>query len=264
MPAPVSCTLPSILAALRVGQRVRYDDGDLEMVVENALVDNATLKATHARKGSVKIKSGIGLNFPDTDLPLESLTSKDEVDLAYIAEHADAVGFSFVRRPADVEQLINRLDELNCDRLGIVLKIETQPAFRNLPQLLLAAMRRSHVGVMVARGDMGAELGFDRMSDVQEQILWISEAAHVPVVWATEVLDSLARKGVPTRGDATDAAMSGRAECVMLNKREYIVEAVEFLADVLSRMGEHQRKKFARLRRLSVCSLPTVQGGDPA
>jgi pyruvate kinase len=91
------------------------------------------------------------------------------------------------------------------------------------------------------------------MSEVQEQILWLCEAAHTPVIWATEVLASLAKKGVPTRGDVTDAAMSGRAECVMLNKGEYIVRAVEFLADVLGRMGEHQVKKFARLRPLHVC-----------
>lgn len=108
---------------------------------------------------------------------------------------------------------------------------------------------------MVARGDMGVKIGFNRMSELQEEILWICEAAHVPVVWATQVLESLNKKGVPTRALVTDAAMSSRAECVMLNQGEYIVETVEFLSDILERMREHQRKKRATLRRLRVSDI---------
>ncbi|MCC9605711.1 pyruvate kinase [Blastopirellula sp. JC732] len=263
-PAVVGCTLPVILPFVQVGQRVLYDDGDMEAIVRSRTDQEVTLEITRARKGAVKIRSGKGLNFPDTDATcLNSLTEKDHRDLEFIVQHADAVGFSFVRNPVDVQRLLDRLDQLESQRLGVVLKIETQDAFRNLPMLLLTAMQRSPVGVMVARGDMGAELGFRRMSEVQEEILWICEAAHVPVIWATEVLDSFAKSGVPTRGDVTDAAMAGRAECVMLNKGEYIVETLEFLIDVLGRMGEHQRKKFARLLKLNMRQLPEKEAaGD--
>ena len=99
-----------------------------------------------------------------------------------------------------------------------MLKIETQAAFNRLPMLLLAAMRHPPVAVMVARGDLGVEVGFERLSEVQEEILWLCEAAHVPVIWATQVLESLAKGGMPSRAEVTDAAMGSRAECVMLNK----------------------------------------------
>jgi pyruvate kinase len=117
---------------------------------------------------------------------------------------------------------------------------------------LLTAMRSPLVGVMLARGDLAVEVGYERLSEVQEELLWICEAAHVPVIWATQVLEDLAKKGVPSRSEVTDAAMSGRAECVMLNKGPHIVRAVELLSRILDRMEEHQSKKSAIMRRLSV------------
>jgi len=143
--------------------------------------------------------------------------------------------------------------------MGIVLKIETARAFQNLPRLILTGMRSPPVGVMVARGDLGVELGFERLAEVQEEILWLCEAAHVPVVWATQVLDAMARTGVPSRAEVTDAAMSVRAECVMLNKGPHIVATVAFLGGVLARMQEHTTKK----RSLSIglplsITLPTT------
>jgi pyruvate kinase len=77
-------------------------------------------------------------------------------------------------------------------------------------------------------------------------MLWICEAAHVPVVWATQVLDNLISNGLPTRAETTDAAMSQRAECVMLNKGPFLREGVTFLADILKRMERHQRKRSPR------------------
>jgi pyruvate kinase len=88
------------------------------------------------------------------------------------------------------------------------------------------------------------------MAEIQEEILWVSEAAHMPVVWATQVLESLAKKGVPSRAEITDAAMGERTECVMLNKGPYLCDAVEALDDILQRMQDHQVKKSATLRRL--------------
>jgi pyruvate kinase len=104
---------------------------------------------------------------------------------------------------------------------------------------------------MIARGDLAIELGFQRMAEMQEEILWLCEAAQVPVIWATQVLESLAKEGLPTRAEVTDAAMANRAECVMLNKAPHIVEAVELLDNVLSRMAGHQHKKTPQLRALN-------------
>jgi pyruvate kinase len=96
---------------------------------------------------------------------------------------------------------------------------------------------------MIARGDLAVELGWERLAEYQQRILWFCEAAHVPVVWATQVLESMMRSGVPSRAELTDAAESERAECVMLNKGPYAVEAVELLDAILTRMQPHVDKK---------------------
>jgi pyruvate kinase len=119
-----------------------------------------------------------------------------------------------------------------------------------LPDLLLAAMRSQSFGVMIARGDLAVECGYERLAEVQEEILWLCEAAHVPVIWATQVLETLAKSGMPSRAEITDAAMGERAECVMLNKGPHIVDAIRVLDNILQRMQAHQSKKQSMLRRL--------------
>jgi pyruvate kinase len=135
---------------------------------------------------------------------------------------------------------------------AVVLKIETKTGFDNLPALLLAAMQSTSCGVMIARGDLAIECGFGRLAEVQEQILWVCEAAHVPVIWATQVLEGMAKSGLPTRAEVTDAAMGQRAECIMLNKGEHIVAATKSLDEILLRMQDHQTKKRSLLRKLSI------------
>jgi len=134
------------------------------------------------------------------------------------------------------------------------LKIETRQGFEQLPSLLLAAMRSRAVGVMIARGDLAVECGYQRLAEVQEEMLWVCEAAHMPVVWATQVLESLAKSGFPSRSEITDAAMGERAECVMLNKGPYVVAAVRILDDILRRMQAHQEKKRSMLRKLQLAA----------
>ena len=133
---------------------------------------------------------------------------------------------SFVRSAADVEEVQARLAALGAETVGIVLKIETVAGFEQLPEMLLAAMRSERVGVMIARGDLAVEAGYERLAEVQEEILWLCEAAHVPVIWATQVLDQLARTGRPSRAEVTDAALAARAECIMLNKGPHILTAI--------------------------------------
>ncbi|WP_437774810.1 pyruvate kinase [Sorangium sp. So ce1097] len=253
--AAVGCTIPEVVDGLRPGHRVFYDDGRLGGTVKRVTDGAALVEVDYAREGGVKLKPGKGLNFPDSELGIPPLTPKDLEDLDFIARHADMVGLSFVRAPSDVERLQAELSAREAAHLGLVLKIETTAAFRQLPRLLLTAMRSERVGVMVARGDMAVEMGFVRLAEVQEELLWLCEAALVPAIWATQVLESLNKTGVPTRGEVTDAAMSSRAECVMLNQGENIVATVGFVVDVLQRMQEHQDKKRALMRPLSVSRL---------
>lgn len=173
--------------------------------------------------------------------------------------HADLVGYSFVRTDSDIRQLQEHLEELGGQHLGLILKIETRKAFDNLPNLILAGMRTRSLGIMIARGDLAVECGYQRLAEIQEEILWICEAAHVPVIWATQVLESLAKRGMPSRSEITDAAMGERAECVMLNKGPYAIKCVRVLADILKRMQAHQEKKRSMLRQLHLAAaFPTA------
>ena len=260
-PAQIACTLPQVFVDAKPGQRILFDDGKIAGVIRSVGSPSLEVEVTHAVGGAAKLRAEKGINLPDTDLNLSALTGKDLEDLRFIVEHGDMVSLSFVRHREDIEALIAELDRLGGQRLGIILKIENRQAFEHLPDLLLSALQHAPVAVMVARGDLGVEVGFERLAEVQEQILWLCEAAHVPVIWATQVLESLAKRGVPTRAEVTDAAMSGRAECVMLNKGPYIAEAVAFLDNVLRRMKAHQSKKTAMMRRLKVTSRATAKSG---
>jgi pyruvate kinase len=134
----------------------------------------------------------------------------------------------------------------------VSVKIETRGAIQNLAGLLFAALKYDSVGLMIARGNLAVELSFERLAEMQEQILWFGEACHLPVIWATQVLDSVAHTGLATRAEVTDAAMSVRAECVMLNKGSHIGAAVRMLADIIRKMEAHQFKKRSLYRPLSV------------
>lgn len=251
----VSCTLPEAFAAAKAGEPIFFDDGKIEGVIREAHSDRMLVEITHTAPGGAKLGSAKGINLPATALDIPAMTSKDSQDLDFIAQHSDLVGLSFVRRPEDVLNLQQELAKRGKSELGIVLKIESRQAFDQLPLIMIAALRHHHVGVMVARGDLAVEIGFERLAEVQEEMLWLCEAAHIPVIWATQVLETLAKTGMPSRAEVTDAAMGGRAECVMLNKGAHVVEAVRFLDNVLHRMQAHQMKKRSMLRRLAVAQV---------
>ncbi|MCX5758586.1 MAG: pyruvate kinase, partial [Candidatus Hydrogenedentes bacterium] len=160
---------------------------------------------------------------------------------------------SFVQRVSDIGMLQKELESHVGDRartIAIVAKAETAASVKNLPDLIIHAAGKQPFGVMIARGDLAVEIGYQRLAEIQEEILWLCEAAHVPVIWATQVLETLVKDGVPSRAEITDAAMAERAECVMLNKGPFLVDAVTILDDVLIRMQAHQVKKTHQLRAL--------------
>jgi len=249
-PAQIGCTLSLLIEKLEIGQPVWIDDGKLGAIVEAVTEQGALLRVTVAKASGVRIQSDKGINFPGADFNLPPLTQKDLTDLDFVCAHADLVGFSFVETLADMEQLMSELAKRNASGLPIIAKIETNRAVKNLPDIILGTIGRHNLGIMIARGDLAVELGSARLAEIQEELLWLCEAAHVPVIWATQVLESIAKKGTRSRPEFTDAAMAVRAECVMLNKGPYILDAIEALVNVMVCMHEHQRKKFSRLRAL--------------
>ncbi len=251
--AQIGCTLPEIFADVNVGDRILIDDGKIGGIVTEADERALTVRITRTGARGGRLKGDKGMNFPDTRLRLPALTAKDIRDLSFVVDHADLVAYSFVRDPQDVLRLSAELHGLEHEDFGVVLKIETRQAFENLPLILLEAMAcHPAFGVMIARGDLAVECGWERLVEIQEEVLWMAEAAHVPVIWATQVLEGLAQEGLPSRAELSDAGLAARAECVMLNKGPNVVEAVRVLHDILRRMQQHQVKKRPTFRPLKV------------
>lgn len=103
---------------------------------------------------------------------------------------------------------------------------------------------------MIARGDLALETGWSAMGSIQREILKMCNATHVPVVWATQVMEKLAKKGYPSRAEITDAVNSAKAECVMLNKGAYILKAIEVLDQIVESSERYQVKNAPMLPML--------------
>lgn len=262
-PASIGCTMPSVFHDVRPGEPIWFDDGKIGGKIQSIHDEALYIRITHA-PGGAKLKSDKGINLPDSDLKLDAL-SQDDIDaLEFAGKHADVVEMSFVNCPEDVKSLFAHLQRLEAEHLGVVLKIETRRGFENLAALLMAGMQSPRLGVMIARGDLAVENGFERTAELQEEILCVCEAAHVPVIWATQVLETLAKTGAATRAEITDAAMGVRAECVMLNKGPHILDAIGTLNDLLLRMQAHRSKKRDLLRKLRIADQTGQDKGTSA
>ena len=248
--ASIACSLPEIFTNVHPSERILIDDGRIGGVIRNVNTEEILVEITQARDSGEKLLADKGINLPDSHLDLDGVTTADIEHLGFVVRNSDMVGLSFVRRAADVALLQGHLKRLDADKLGIVIKIETRAAFEQLPELMFTLLRSPIVGVMIARGDLAVECGYERLAELQEEILWLAEAAHIPVIWATQVLEGLAKTGKPSRAEVTDAAMGERAECVMLNKGPHVIKAIQMLDNILQRMQGHQQKKRALLRRL--------------
>ena len=257
----IACTMPLVFGQVKAGERVWFDDGRIGGVVRKVSPEAMDIEIVQARDAGEQLAADKGINFPDSQLDLPALTEKDLLDLQTVAEVADLVGLSFVQEAAEIDRLLKALRGLKRGDMGLVLKIETLRGFDNLPALMLAAMAAPSAGVMIARGDLAVECGFERMAEIQEEVLCCAEAAHMPVIWATQVLETLGKTGMPSRAEISDASMGERAECVMLNKGPYVTEAIRALDDILRRMAGHQAKKSPLLRALRAWGVEEVAAG---
>ncbi len=243
-----------IISDLKKGDHVLMDDGLIRGKIVKKSKAYAILRISRISSSKKRIKAEKGLNFPDSRLRLPALTEFDKSCIPFISKHADLIGYSFVRHPKDLTLLQELLKTYKKQPPAILLKIETPEAVKNLPALLFQGMREKSFGVMIARGDLAVEIGFERMSEIQEEILWICEAGHVPVVWATQVLENLNKTGLATRSEITDAARAALAECVMINKGDHTLEVIQTLQDIFTRIGGHHIKKRYTFRPLSIAS----------
>jgi pyruvate kinase len=164
-PARVRCTLPAILAQLQPGAHVWIDDGTIGARIMEKVGEDWLLEVMQAPPDGKKIRPDKGLNFPDTALNIGALTEKDRDDIAFIVQHADMVGYSFVQTASDVmllEEALTRWQQPGRPASAMILKIETKQAVRNLPDLIVEAAGRRPTAVMIARGDLAVEIGYNR------------------------------------------------------------------------------------------------------
>ena len=244
-------SIPGLLTAVEVHDRVVFDDGKLNGVVVEKSQGIIRVQIAQAQAQSVSLKDKKGVSFPDSTLPVRFLTETDLQALDAVIDLADLVAFSFVRSAAEVRQAVELIGNRR-NELGIVIKLETQQGFDHLADILFELMTHAPVGLMIARGDLAVECGFERLAELQEELLWLCEAAHLPVIWATQVLETLTQTGIPTRAEITDAAMAMRAECVMLNRGPHLLAAMTALVDIIKKMEHHQNKKRQLYRPLHI------------
>ena len=248
--AHISCTLSQVFKDVQPGEALLLDDGKIEGRIESVNKKQIEVEVIHAKEEGTKLKADKGINLPDSDLSISGLTEKDRQDLKFVAKHTDVVNFSFVNTGIDVQDLLDELEKLNARNLGIIYKIETQKGFKNLLRILLTAMQTYPLGVMIARGDLAIEGGWQNLAGMQEEIMRLCEAAHVPIIWATQVLETLSKKGIPSRAEITDAAAAQQAECVMLNKGPHIVQSIKLLDTIMKSQEAYHKKKAPMLPKL--------------
>ena len=248
------CKINEIYEQIELEQPVLFDDGNIEAKVVDKKENEFILEVLKTKGSSKRVKAEKGLNFPKNNFTFDSLDEKDKNDIAFACQHADIIGCSFVNRGRDIQLIQEEIEKVlgkDAKHMGLMAKIETVRATKNLPEMIYTAASKNPFSVMIARGDLAAESGYIDLAALQHEILWITEAGDIPVVWATEVLDTLVSEGIPTRSEVTDAAEGTRADCVMLNKGDHILDGVAMLNQIIERMEPIQYKKTPILRKLN-------------
>lgn len=241
--AVVGCTLEHLGGLVKVGDKVFVDDGKIEMVIDEILGDDIVCKVVSRNEKGISLKDEKGINFPNSDIAVRAICDHDKEVLPHICEYADIIGISFAQTSEDIHDLIDELDRLGKKgKIAIVAKIETQKGVENLPEILEALIEYGHSGIMIARGDLAIEIGFENLAYMQEEILDLCTAAHMPVILATQVLESKMKTNIPSRAEISDVVFAHKAECVMLNKGDYALETIKILTTILKQMDLVFRK----------------------
>jgi pyruvate kinase len=236
---------PELVNALRSGDRVLLDDGRIELVVRSASPGRA--ECSVVRGGLLGERKGVSV--PGRPLPMPALTEKDLQDLKLAVElGVDYVALSFVRHAEDVLACRRQLEALDC-RAQVIAKLEKLEAIRNLSKILEVAD-----AVMVARGDLGVELKLGDLPAVQKDVIDRANRAGVPVITATEMLESMVTSTRPTRAEASDVANAiwDGTDAVMLSQETSVgahpVEAVRAMARIC--VAAQQHSSFQRQRQI--------------
>ncbi|MGI9432327.1 MAG: pyruvate kinase [Myxococcota bacterium] len=225
----VSISYPSLVEELEPGNSVLIDDGRIELVVES--LTEGALECRVARGGLLSNHKGV--NVPDKALLLDGLNDVNQADLRFAVEHGiDYIAASFMQRADDVEAIRGFLEGLGGEHIRIIAKIENREGLKNLDAIVEAAD-----GTMVARGDLGVEIGAAAVPVEQKRIIRRTVGSGKPTITATQMLDSMERSPQPTRAEASDVANAilDGSSAVMLSgetaRGQYPVEAVRTMSE---------------------------------
>jgi len=236
--AVIACSGDDFLPFVAEGQIIFIDDGTIRLRVVEMLEDGVICEVLNTKPNGALLKPEKGINFPDSDINMDAVTSVDREHFEAVADFADIIGISFAQNPADIECLKEMLRARGRGDAGIIAKIETKKGVRNLPFLLLSLMPWPNSGIMLARGDLAIEVGFEKLPKVQSEVLDLCEAAHIPVIYATQILENMMKKNLPSRAEIIDASSAQRADCIMLNKGPFAAHAVDVLHYILEEMRQ--------------------------
>lgn len=232
----IGCSNKEIFSYVNIDDEIFIDDGKIGCKVIKTIDLGLVCEVFLAKENGTILKEEKGINFPNTDLEIDAITNEDKKNFEDIVDFADIIGLSFAQNCNDIKMLQQMLKEKNKTNVAIAPKIETKTALRNLPKILQTLISWDHYALMIARGDLAIEVGFDNLPYIQEEILGICEAAHVPVIYATQILEGKMKNNLPSRAEVTDAATAQRADCVMLNKGPYVTDTVIILKNILRQM----------------------------
>jgi pyruvate kinase len=248
-PALIPCSTHGILTLVKTDERVFIDDGKIALKVLENRGNSLLCKVTSAKEKGVLLKEEKGINFPDTHVQTQAITKTDANNALSVLDFADSISISFCQDAEDINKLHKILCDNNRKDIGIIAKIETKRGVENMPLILEELLKSQKSAVMIARGDLAIEVGFENLAYIQEALLDICDAAHIPVIWATQVLENKMKNNLPSRAEITDAAMSGRAECVMLNKGAFTLDTIDALLHILEKMHTMSKKNRQLLKK---------------
>ncbi|QED47872.1 pyruvate kinase [Cytobacillus dafuensis] len=231
----ISINATGALTNVRLKDRIYFHDGKIVGEISSITDDWVRIKILKTNKKTAKLREENGINLPDSFVHfiLSAITEEDLKNLPIIYDLSDSIGLSFVHFPRDLAKFRMHLDSLPHKKISVIAKIETKEAVQNLSKIIIEGLAFDSFGIMIARGDLAVELGLNQLAFIQEEILNICRAAHIPIIWATGVLENQTKKGMPLRSEITDAYMGLRADCIMLNKGEFIIESVKTLNDLI-------------------------------
>jgi pyruvate kinase len=245
----VSISYTKLPAEAKVGERIMLDDGKKQLLITEIKGKEIITKVI----AGGELKGRRGVNLPDTDLSISSLTDKDKADIAFgLKNKVDFFALSFVRRPSDVQELREILDKAK-SKAGIISKIETPQALENIDEII-----RLSDALMVARGDLAVEIPAEEVPLAQKMMIKKCNRAGIPVITATQMLESMIKSPVPTRAEVSDIANAilDGTDAVMLSEEttlgDFPIEAVSMMSRVAYQVEKDAifAEKFMESKRL--------------